>query len=142
MRPFTALAILAALFSSCAVSAAELTFEQRARMFAADRYDDALTLINGPQLGTPPPVDPAAGCAALYARRMALQRAMDDRNPAYWNDPRNQAAVFLGTVWTPAFYFLGYSAVNGHLDSLSADDPQAEIDALRQASAALRCFER
>ncbi len=142
MRPHTLVALVAALFSPYSALAAELNLEQQARQFATDRYNDARTLINGPQLRPAPPIDPAAGCVALYERRMALQRTMNDRNPAYWDDPRNQAAVFLGTVWTPAFYFLGYSAVNGHLDELSADDPQAEIDALRQASAALRCFER
>lgn len=142
MRPSTLLAILASLSSSFSAFAADTTFERRAYEFANDRYDDIRTLINGPQLGTPPPIDPTAGCVALYERRMSLQRTMNDRNPAYWDDPRNQAAVFLGTVWTPAFYFLGYSAVNGYLDNLSTDDPQAEIDALRRASAALRCFER
>lgn len=142
MRPFTLLAIFAALSTTFPAFAAELTLEQRTRQFATDRYDDVRTLINGPQEVTPPPVDPTAGCVALYERRMSLQRTMTDRNPAYWDDPRNQAAVFLGTVWTPAFYFLGYSALNGHLDELSADDPQVEIDALRRASAALRCFER
>ena len=142
MRRLTLLAILAALASTFAVSAAELTFEQRARDFAEDRYNDARTLLNGPQESTPPAIDPAAGCVALYERRVSLQRAMTDRNPVYWDDPRNQAAVFIGTVWTPAFYFLGYSAVTGHLDSLSDTDPQSEIDALRRASAALRCFEK
>lgn len=142
MRPLTLLAILATLSNAFPAFAAEFSFEQRAREFAANRYDDARTLINGPQLVTPPPIDPAAGCVALYERRMFLQRTMSDRNPAYWDDPRNQAAVFLGTIWTPAFYFLGYSAVTGHLDELSANDPLAEIDALRRASAALRCFER
>ncbi len=142
MRPFTLLAILVALTSTFAAAAAELTFEQRARLFAEDRYNDARTLINGPRHSEPAPIDPAAGCVALYERRVALQRSLNDHNPAYWDDPRNQTAVFLGTVWSPAFYFLGYSAVTGHLDTLSTTDPRAEIDALRQASAALRCFER
>jgi hypothetical protein len=142
MRSFTLLAILAALSGPFAVSAAELTFEHRARLFAEDRYDDVRTLLNGPRQSTPPPIDPAAGCVALYERRVSLQRTMNDQNPAYWDDPRNQTAVFLGTMWSPAFYFLGYSAITEHLDTLSNTDPRAEIDALRQASAALRCFEK
>jgi len=142
MRPLTLLCLFAALSATFAAVAAEPTFEQRARQFATDRYDDARTLINGPRQTAAPAIDPATGCVALYERRMQLQRTMANRNPVYWDDPRNQAAVFLGTVWTPAFYFLGYSAVTGHLDGLAANEPQVEIDALRRASAALRCFER
>lgn len=115
---------------------------QQIEQFGIERFNDGRLMIEGPRIIEPAPTDPAASCRALYQRRMALQRNLDDYKPAYWEDPRNQTAVFLGTIWVPAFYFLAYSAVTTHLDELKDYTPQTEIDALRRASAALRCFEK
>ncbi len=107
-----------------------------------DRYQDGRRLIEGPREVIPPALEPGQSCIALYERRLALLRHMDDYKPAYWDDPRNQAAVLIGTIWAPSFYFLSYSAINAHLDATNDTDPRAELDALRYASAQQRCFQK
>jgi hypothetical protein len=134
--------VLFATLCSPAVTAYEQTFEEKARHFADDRYRDLRLLIDGKEPVPQPNIAPELSCTALYQRRVALQNQLNDYKPPYWSDARNQTAVFLGTIWTPAFYFLGYSAITGYLDEMHQIDPQSEIDALRQASAAQRCFER
>ena len=50
--------------------------------------------------------------------------------------------MFLGTAWTPAFYYLGYPTLAGYAERLGRAQLQADIDALHSASAQQRCFER
>jgi len=142
MRPILYLSLAGCLCWLTTAPAAEPGFDDRARDFANDRVRDVRSLVNGPELPPSPAIDGNIGCIELYQRRVQLERERYDRNPPYWDDPRNQASVFLGTIWTPAFYFLGYSAVTDQLEANTAGEPQGEIDALRQASAALRCFEK
>ncbi len=133
--------LVAATLYAAAVTAAD-TLETQVREFALDRVQDGRRLLEGPRLVPTPAVPAELDCVALYERRVALQRELDDYQPAYWDDPRNQAAVFLGAVWTPAFYFLGYSALDARLDAIDHVGPRAEIDALSRVSARRRCFER
>jgi hypothetical protein len=136
-----AIALVSAL-SSALVYAAGESLNAQVNDFVVDRYHDGQRLIEGPTVATPPVIEPNQSCAALYQRRLVLLQQMHDYKPAYWDDPRNQAAVFLGAIWTPAFYFLGYSAITAQLDKLNEIDPQTELDALRHVSAQLRCFEK
>ena len=62
--------------------------------------------------------------------------------PPYWDDQRNQTAIFLDAIWTPALYFLSYSAITAHLDQINDIGPMAELEALSRASAQRRCFEK
>ncbi len=133
--------LLAALLSGPVSAIGENTTE-RLREFALDRVYDGQRLVLGPSEIALPAIDPNSSCIELYQRRVKLWHQVHDYKPAYWNDPRNQAAVFLGTIWSPAFYFLGFSAVTAHLDQLNDAAPLAEIDALSRASAQLRCFEK
>ena len=137
---FTVLALI--VVASVSATAYAEPFGDQARQFAYDRYADGRLLIEGAREPTQTVIPMELDCVALYERRIGLRRELDDHQPAYWDDRRNQAAVFLGTVWTPAFYFLGYSAVSAHLTDLRKTDPQREIDALSYAAAARRCFER
>jgi hypothetical protein len=124
------------------VHAANESPERRLSQFVLDRYEDGRRLIQGPSEIKPPRVDENWSCVELYERRVDLLRETNHYKPPYWDDPRNQAAIFIGTVWTPAFYFLGYSAVAAHLDDLNGNNPRTHLDALRRASARQRCFEK
>ena len=114
---------------------------EQARTFARARLADAHALLLGPSQPTPPPVT-NYDCHALYARRLELMRDGLDYRLPYWDDPRHVAAVFVGTLWTPAFYYLPYRAVAGTAADARRDRRTAELDQLRYASAAQRCFER
>jgi hypothetical protein len=117
-----------------------LTAEQ-ARAFARARTADARDLLLGPGTVQLPEVA-AQDCAALYARRLALIDAGLDRAPAFWDEPRHVAAVVIGTVWTPAFYYLPYRAVAATVAERGRYEDQDELAALRRAAAEARCFER
>lgn len=138
---FPVVMLLAVLATDPAYAIGENTTEQL-REFALDRVEDGQRLVLGPSELPLPAIDPNLNCIELYQRRVKLWHQVHDYKPDYWNDPRNQAAVFIGTLWTPAFYFLGFSAVTAHLDQLNDVGPQAELDALSRASARLRCFEK
>ena len=110
--------------------------------FAKKRFNDLKKLINGPNGQPAPHIAPYQTCQQLYYRRLAIMPRTLNYKPDYWDDPRNQVAVFLGTMFTPAFYFLGYSGINAYLDAANQIDPRIELDALRHASAQQRCFVR
>ncbi|MGE0483691.1 MAG: hypothetical protein AB7Q81_06100 [Gammaproteobacteria bacterium] len=117
-----------------------LTAEQ-ARAFARARVADARDLLLGPGTVQLPAVD-TRDCAALYTRRLALFDAALDRAPMFWDEPRHVAAVVIGTIWTPAFYYLPYRAVAASTAARGRHEDQDELAALRRAAAEARCFER
>ena len=102
---------------------------------------DGRTLLFGP---TEPHADlpVAADCAELYLRRTALIRNQLDYRTAFWDDPRNSAAVFIGAIWTPGFYYLPFRAVSEFLGTSHEPQLQTDVDLLRAASAQQRCYER
>ena len=110
--------------------------------FAENRYRDIKKIILGPNGQPAPVIEPYQTCQQLYRRRLELLPQTLNYKPDYWDDPRNQVAVFLGTMFTPAFYFLGYSGISAYLDAANQIDPRIELDALRHASARQRCFTR
>ena len=110
--------------------------------FAKNRYRDIKKIIFGPNGQPAPVIAPYQTCHQLYRRRLELLPQTLNYKPDYWDDPRNQVAVFLGTMFTPAFYFLGYSGISAYLDAANQIDPRIELDALRHASAQQRCFTR
>jgi len=117
-----------------------LTAEQ-ARAFARARLADGHALLLGPSQPAPSPVT-NFDCHALYARRLELLRARLDYRLPYWDDPRHVAAIFVGALWTPAFYYLPYRAVAETAAGARRNSGTAELDQLRHAAAAQRCFER
>ena len=108
--------------------------------FAKHRFNDLKKIIKGPNGQPAPDISPFQSCQQLYQRRLSILPQTLNYKPDYWDDPRNQVAVFLGTMFTPAFYFLGYSGVSAYLDAANQIDPRIELDALRHASAQRRCF--
>ncbi|MEM7467465.1 MAG: hypothetical protein AAF387_11335 [Pseudomonadota bacterium] len=142
---FIQLCIVAA---SCALFATAIPANDQATVtapdpvaeFAHDRVQDLKLLILGPNGQPPPHIAPHQTCEQLYQRRLAVLPQTLNYKPDYWDDPRNRVAVFLGTMFSPAFYFLGYSGVSNYIDSARQIDPRIELDALRYASAQQRCF--
>ena len=108
--------------------------------FAKRRMGDLKKLVVGPNGQPAPHIAPYQTCQQLYQRRLALLPRTLNYKPSYWDDPRNQVAVFLGTMFAPAFYFLGYSGISSYLDAANQIDPRIELDALRHVSAQQRCF--
>ena len=115
--------------------------QNEARRFARDRLEDTYELLLGPT-DPQPTVDPAADCRELYYQRAQLMRARASYRPRFWDEPRHVAAVFVGAVWTPAFYYLPYRALGDHVIDERQRQTTANLDHLRRASASLRCFER
>lgn len=111
------------------------------KQFVQARARDARNLTLGhpaPQIVMPTNLD----CTTLYNRRVALMRSQLDAGPTdYFDDPRIGAGTFLGAVWTPAFYYLPFRTLQRFQDQQRRPQLQADIDALRAASAAQRCFE-
>ena len=139
------LALLGAWLATAAAHAQPLTseqVEQQATQFARARGEDARMLL----LGTPQPQAAAPGdldCEQLYHRRVVLMQARLDPGPTdYFSDPRVAAGTFVGALWTPGFYYLPFRALQDFREQAHRPQQEAELDALRAASAAQRCFER
>ncbi|MEX2481843.1 MAG: hypothetical protein WD928_13380 [Gammaproteobacteria bacterium] len=114
---------------------------EQARAFTRGRIADGYELLFGPS--RPAPLAPSTlDCQALYARRLELMRAGLDYRAQYWDDPRHAAAIFVGTLWTPAFYYLPYRAVAATAAAARRHGVDAELDQLRHAAASRRCFDR
>ena len=114
---------------------------EQVKQFVRERGRDARELT----LGTPAPQSIAPtdlDCTELYHRRIALMRRQVDYGPTdYFSDPRVGASLFIGAVWTPGFYYLPFHALQRFQKEQHRPQQQADIDALRTASAAQRCFE-
>ncbi len=110
--------------------------------FAAARVEDTRSLLFGHATPGPTPLPAGLTCAELYERRLALMRTQLDYRPPYSDDPRNKAAFAIGTMWTPGFYFLPFSAVQDYLDSDRKTNAENELDQLRHAAAMQQCYVR
>ncbi len=110
--------------------------------FAWDSYDAARDMVEGPRRPETPALIQLVdmSCDQLYYRRLALLPDTLDYAPAYYDDPRNKAAVVIGTIITQGYYYLGYSMFTGYRDQQRKVSVEAELDALRAASAYKQCF--
>lgn len=140
--------VLGALLLSSVVAQAddaplvEPITKAEAKAFVRARGADARDLL----LGTPQPhvaAPTTQDCAALYQQRVALMRQQLNPGPTdFYSDPRAGAALFTGSVWSPGFYYLPFRALQNYRDQTRRPQREAELDALRAASAEQRCFER
>ena len=142
MRLLFALPLLLCLTSPADALPSGAGFEADARAFAAARAADAAAVLLGPAVPVTPTIEPALDCNALYLRRMALTRQQLDYHTSYLDDPRNQTALAVGTVTTWGFAYLPFTAMQSYTRSARKGQIEAELDALRQASARLQCFRR
>ena len=144
MRLCTVLILITLVMPSLAIAGTQvmprLTTEQ-VRQFTRARLDDSYELLLGPS-------NPAAititerDCRKLYQQRVTLMRSRLDHRKPFWGEPRHVGAVFVGALWTPAFYYLPYRALTEVAADARAATVVSELDALRAASASARCFER
>jgi len=103
----------------------------------------ALTAFpDGPAVATIQPQDLARSCEQLYYERVVLMQRARPFAPAFYDDPRNQAAVFLGSVATPFYYLWGYTAVESYYDARRVEAVDRRLDVLRQVAAHKDCFVR
>ncbi len=147
MRVFTVHWLTAAALAAAALQADAATPEWEARQaataaFVHDRKADVRHLLLGPARPDPAPVAPNQTCAELYARRVALMRTQYDYKPAYTDDPRNRAAIFIGTIFAPAFYYLAFTGIQSYTESTRAAQTDVDLEALRYASALQHCYVR
>lgn len=110
--------------------------------FVYDRIGEGRRLVLGPSAPRVSPVPSNQGCDALYAQRLALMRTQFDYKPPYTDDPRNRGALFIGTILPPAFYFLAFSGIQAYGEANDDAAAQAQLDALRYASATQQCYVR
>lgn len=118
------------------------TVQAHAEAFARDRARDGRRMLLGPTAPAVASPAPELDCAALYAQRVTLMRKQLDYRPPWSDDPRNQAAVFIGTIFTPGFYFLPFSGIQDYVDGDRKVRAERELDALRTAAAARQCYVR
>jgi len=143
MKTPSLLAVGLALVAGAAVAQPDWpTVQAHAEAFARDRARDGERMLLGPTAPVVTPPAPELDCAALYARRVALMQHQLDYRPAWSDDPRNQAAVFIGTIFTPGFYFLPFSGIQDYVDGDRKVRAERELDALRTAAAARQCYVR
>jgi hypothetical protein len=133
--------LIGILPTASAASAVTLPTRADVERFALARGADARELLLGP---TQPEAAIPGGmdCADLYLQRMALTRAGLDHRPTFWEDRRHPAAIFVGAIWTPGFYYLPFRAVTDLVEDSRAPQREADLEALRARSALLRCYER
>jgi hypothetical protein len=117
-----------------------VTSEQAAQ-FTRARLDDGYALLLGPSNPTATTIT-ERDCRKLYQQRVTLMRSRLDHRKPFWDEPRHVGAVFVGALWTPAFYYLPYRALTEVTAEARAATVVSELDALRAASASARCFER
>lgn len=102
-------------WSSQAIAQSVWSTPQQARkdveQFTHHRIGDVRRLVLGPYQPQIAPVPPAQSCRDLYAQRLPLMQAQNDYRPGFTDDPRNRAAIFIGTIFTPAFYYLAFTGV-------------------------------
>lgn len=113
-----------------------------AEQFTYDRLGDGRRLLIGPSPPSSAPVPSAQSCRDLYTQRLAIMRTQYDYKPAFTDDPRNRAAIFIGTIFTPAFYYLAFSGIQAYGEANDEAQSQSQLDALRYASAQQQCYVR
>ena len=119
--------------------------EDKARQVGNGALGAARTIVL-PQAvpSTPINVEQDLSCAQIYDEIRYLTPQTYDYSRGYWDDPRNQSAAFIGTMFTPGFYFLGYTAVTDYFatEKRAGSNINLRLDALRQESARQMCFVR
>jgi len=117
-------------------------FQRGTEQFTYDRLQDARHLMIGPQQPNVAPVAPNQTCAELYVQRLHLMQSQYDYAPTFSDDRRNQAATFLGAIFNPALFYLAFTSIQSYTHATAIHQTNAEIDALRYASAAQQCYVR
>ena len=79
-------------------------------------------------------------CNDLYMQASALEK--ESFSYAADNSSKTQVASLVSTVFTPALYYLGYSAFQDYKDDIRSKSTFSEIEQIRFRMAEKRCFEK
>jgi len=125
------------------IAAAPGALWRKGKAAAGAAVRDLTLAAPAPAMAAREPADAGKRCGQLYYETRELvqrQHALRSR-PRYWDDRRNQAIVFLGTVLTaPAHYLLGATAVQAYRGGRRHVELNARIDALRHTAARKGCY--
>lgn len=102
---------------------------------------DARSFILGPSPTLTGFADTRKSCNEIYAEVLNLMPQTYGYAPSYWDDPRNQAGA-LGTVFTPAYFLWGVSAVSHYRQQRRIAEANERWVALQRMSAEKQCFVR
>ena len=86
------------------------------------------------------PVDSDKSCQQLYLEVEYLLSRKNAAAAGFWNDETNQIAGGAGLVFKPAWFYLGYAAIQHFQDRQGSTDASQRITALRNALADKLCF--
>ena len=81
-------------------------------------------------------------CEQLYLAAGKLENKALNYESDVFNQRNNTVASVVGTVFTPALYFLGYSSYMNFRSEREAHQSNHELDKIRYRMAELRCFQQ
>ncbi len=81
-------------------------------------------------------------CADLYNEYVYLLPASYDTRKDFWDNPLNQLAGAVGTIFPPAFAVWGYTGAQKYMAGRDIDRTNQRITALQQTLAQKQCFVR
>ncbi len=79
-------------------------------------------------------------CNDLYMQASGLEK--ESFSYAADNGNKTQVASIVGTIFTPALYYLGYSAYQDYKNGINSKTTFSEIEEIRLRMAEKRCFEK
>lgn len=95
-----------------------------------------------PEKLQPLPGDVAKSCPELDQEIVSLLPLTYSERPGFYQDPLNGAALWVGSLHTPAAYaLLGYTASMDYLDWRRRFPVQQRIELLQRLKARRHCFE-
>ena len=111
-----------------------------------------LTLTAGRASSGETGLDPASN-ESLHAAHSLSCPELDDRltrlepltysdSPGFYSDPLVGIAVWAGTLWSPAWAYVGYYGLREQYQQSRITDIDTEIQQLRQLKAERHCYER
>ena len=81
-------------------------------------------------------------CLELDQQLATLEPQTYSDNPEFYSDPIQGTALWVGTLWTPAWAYLGYTGYKEHQQQGRMADAEAKMEHLRKLKALRHCYER
>ena len=111
-----------------------------------------LTLSAGKNTGSEAAIASAVGTPLLESQDLSC-RELDERltkltpqtypdSPGFYTDPLRGSAVWVATLWSPAWAYVGYTGLRDEYRQGRIEDVRTEMERLRQLKARRHCYER
>jgi len=96
------------------------------------------------QAGSPARSDtvPDLSCRELDDLLTALAPQTYSDTPEFYRDPLKGSAIWVGTLWSPAWAYLGYAGLQEAYQHNRRNEAGAEMDQLRRLKARQHCYEQ